>query len=112
MYRVTIRLPDTLAKQISEQGLTGKSLDRFVSDALQIKLRERGKQRREKQKALKVLRKAGLVLSAPAQREFAQAVLARLPAHKEPITREQVEKSLAKLQSPLSAEILAMRGER
>jgi hypothetical protein len=112
MYRVTVHLPNALAKQIREQGLAGKSLDKFIADALQIKMRERGKPRGEKQKALKVLRKAGLALSAAEQREFADAVLARLPARKEPVARSQVEKSLAKLQSPLSAEILAMRGER
>lgn len=112
MYRVTVRLPDALAKQIREQGLMGKSLDKFVADALQIKMRERGKQRKEKEKTLKVLRKAGLVLPASEQREFADAVLARLPARKEPVTRGQVEKSLAKLQPSLSAEILTMRGER
>jgi hypothetical protein len=112
MYRMTIHLPNVLAKQIREQGLVGKSLDRFVVAAIQMRMREHGKQRREKQKALKVLRKAGLALSAVEQREFADAVLARLSARKEPVTRSQVEKSLAQLRSPLSAEILAMRGER
>ncbi len=109
---MTIRLPNALAKQIREQGLAGQSLDRFVADALQIKMRERVKQHKAKQKALKVLRQAGLVLPSSAQRDFADAVLMRLPTRKEPVTRSQVEKSLDKLQSPLSAEILAMRGER
>jgi len=112
MYRMTIHLPNTLAKQIREQGLSGKSLDKFVADALQIKVREQFKQPKEKQKTLKVLRKAGLVLSASEQGEFADAVLAGLPSLKERVTRSQVEESLSKLQTPLSAEILAMRGER
>ena len=92
MYRVTVRLPNALAKQIREQGLMGKSFDRFVADALQIKMRERGKQHKEKQRALRILRKVGLVLPASEQREFADTVLARMPARKGPVTRSQVEK--------------------
>jgi len=65
----------------------------------------------DREKILKTLRDAGLIMSSERQRAFAQAMIAALPPGPTP-TRAQVEAALAKLKVPLSEEIIAMRGER
>jgi hypothetical protein len=65
----------------------------------------------EKEKARQVLMEAGLIMTSESQRTLAETMMAKLHVKGIP-TRARVRASLAKLKTPLSAEIIAMRGER
>ena len=64
------------------------------------------------EKALQMLRQAELVMTSERQRTFAEALMATLHPKEQVYTRAKVKASLAKLETPLSEEILNLRGER
>ena len=65
----------------------------------------------EKEKLLQTLRQIGVAMASEKQRALAEAMMDTSPLEEAP-TRTQVKASLARLKVPLSAEIIAMRGER
>jgi hypothetical protein len=111
MASTQIDLPSTLVQKIQEKLTAPKSLNQVVAEAIEQWLEREGRAETEKDKALRVLGQAGLVMSPEAQRAMAETLLARLPPHPKP-TLAEVEAALAKVRVPLSEEILAMRGER
>lgn len=110
METVQVQLPLSLAQQIRQIALSNEALNRVVAEAIQQWLANRQKKQVDREKVLKTLRDAGLIMSSERQRTFAQAMIAALPPRPTP-TRAQVEVALAKLKTPLSEEIIAMRGE-
>lgn len=65
----------------------------------------------EREKIVQTLRQAGMIMASEEQRASAEAMMAALCVEETP-SRNEVEASLARLKVPLSAEIIAMRGER
>ncbi len=112
METVQIQLPPALLQQVHQEVSSAEALSLVVAEALQMWLEKRSKMATEEEKALQTLRQAGLVMTSERQRAFAEGIMATLPRKGGTSTRAQVEASLAKLQIPLSEEIIAMRGER
>lgn len=110
METVQFQLPPSLAKKIRQITYSNEALNRVVAEAIQQWLAQRPNQEIDCEKTLKTLRDAGLIMSSERQRAFAQAMMAELPPRPTP-SRAEVEAVLAKLKSPLSEEIIAMRGE-
>ncbi len=112
MHAITIHLPNAIAEELRAQGLSGKKLETFVTATLRQEVLERRKRNKSKQKALRILREAGVVLSSSEQQKFAEAALARLPKQPKPVSRGRVEEALSHFDIPLSQEIINLRGER
>lgn len=111
METVQIQLPPPLAQRIRQEISSDETLSQVVAEAIQMWLERRREEKVEKEKVLQTLRQTGVVIASERQRALAEAMMATLAVEKAP-TRTQVEASLAKLRVPLSAEIIAMRGER
>jgi hypothetical protein len=110
METVQVQLPLSLAQQIRQIAYSNEALSRVVAEAIQQWLANRQEKQVDREKILKTLRDAGLIMSSERQHAFAQAMIAELPPKPTP-ARAQVEAALAKLKVPLSEEIIAMRGE-
>lgn len=111
METVQIQLPPALVQRIRQEISSDEALSQVVAEAIQMWLERRPEEKVKREKVLQTLRQAGVVMVSERQRALAEAMMATLPLE-EPPTRAQVKASLAKLKVPLSAEILAMRGER
>jgi len=111
METLQIQLPFSLAQRIRQKARSAEALNRVVAEAIQQWLDNGHKEKVDREKVLKMLRDAGLIMSSERQRAFAQAMITALPPRVTP-TRAQVEAALAELKVPLSEEIITMRGER
>lgn len=111
MASIQIDLPTGLVERISEKLASRESLNKVVTEAIEMWLEKQEEQAAPREKALQVLRDAGLVMSPEAQRSMAAALMVGLPPP-EQVDRSEVEAALANLKVPLSDEILLMRGER
>lgn len=107
MNTITVRLPEALAESLRREALPP---DEAIIKALEEWLEKRQKEQSER--ARRVLLEKGLIMSSEEQRAFANAVRTRLSLDREPPSLEEVEKSLANLEPPLSEEIITGRGER
>jgi hypothetical protein len=107
MSTITIRLPEALAESLSREALPP---DEAIIKALEEWLETR--QQEQRKRARQVLLEKGLIMSPDEQRAFIHAVRTQLSLDREPPSLEEVEKSLAGLDPPLSEEIIAGRGER
>jgi len=105
-----IQLSPTLVQQIRQEIPSDEPLSQVVAEAVQMWLKKRREERSERDGILRTLRQAGVVMASERQRALAGTIMATLPVEQEP-ARVQVEAALAKLHVPLSAEIIAMRGE-
>lgn len=110
MEAIHVQLPPTLVQRIHQVSLD-EPLSQVVTEAIQMWLEKRWREKVKKGKILQTLRPTGIVMASEKQRALAEAMMATLPLEKAP-TRAQVTDSLASLKVPLSEEILAMRGER
>ncbi|MCI0698803.1 hypothetical protein L0337_43230 [candidate division KSB1 bacterium] len=111
METMQIQLPLPLAQRIRQEADSNEALSRIVAEAIQSWLDNVRKDKVDREKVLKTLRDAGLIMSSERQRAFAQAMISSLPLRDTP-TRAHVEAALAKLKVPLSEEIITMRGDR
>jgi len=111
METMQIQLPLPLAQRIRREADSNEALSRIVAEAIQSWLDKGRKEKVDREKVLKTLRDAGLIMSSERQRAFAQAMISSLPLRVTP-TRARVEAALAKLKVPLSEEIITMRGDR
>lgn len=111
METVQVQLPLTLVQRIRQEISSDEALSQVVAEAIQMWLERRQEEKVEKGKILQTLRQASMVMTSERQRALAEAIMATLPLETAPV-RAQVEASLARLKVPLSAEIIAMRGER
>ncbi len=111
METVQVQLPLSLAQRIRQIAQSRDALNRVVAEAVQQWLDNGREEKVDREKILKTLRDAGLIMSSERQRTFAQAMINALPPRAIP-TRAQVEAALAELKVPLSEEIIAMRGDR
>jgi len=111
METVQVQLPLPLAQRIRQIAQSHDALNRVVAEAVQQWLDYGREEKVDREKVLKTLRDAGLIMSSERQRTFAQAMINALPPRVAP-TRAQVEAALAELKVPLSEEIITMRGER
>ncbi len=111
METVQVQLPLPLAQKIRQIAYSSEALNRVVAEAIQQWLANRQESHAEREKVLKALRDAGLIMASERQRTLARAMITALPDRVIP-ARDQVEAALAKLRVPLSEEIIAMRGER
>ncbi len=111
METVQVQLPLPLAQRIRQSARSHEALNRVVAEAVKQWLDYGREEQAEREKVLKTLRGAGLIMSCERQRTFAQTMITALPPRATP-TRAQVETALAKLKVPLSEEIIAMRGDR
>lgn len=111
METVQVQLPLPLAQRIRQIAQSQEALSRVVAEAIQQWLGNGREEQVEREKILKTLRHAGLIMSSERQRTFAQAMIDALPPRVAP-NRAEVEAALAELKVPLSEEIIAMRGER
>ena len=111
METVQVQLPLPLAQRIRQLAFPNEALNRVVAEAIQQWLANRQEEQADREKVLKTLRDAGLIMSSARQRTLAQTMITALP-HRPTPARDQVEAALAKLKVPLSEEIIAMRGER
>jgi hypothetical protein len=107
MSTITIRLPEALAESLSREALPP---DEAIIKALEEWLKTR--QQEQRKRARQVLLEKGLIMSPDEQRALINAVRTQLSLDREPPSLEEVEKSLAGLDPPLSEEIIAGRGER
>ncbi len=113
METVQIQLPFPLAQRMRQKARSADALNRIVAEAIQNWLDDGREEKVDREKVLKTLRDAGLIMSSERQRTFAQAMITALPPRITPTpTRTQVEAALAELKVPLSEEIITMRGER
>jgi hypothetical protein len=111
METFQIQLPLSLAQQIRKKAHSAEALNRVVAEAIQQWLDNGHKEKVDREKVLKMLRDAGLIMSSERQRAFAQSIITDLSSQVSP-SRAQVEASLADFKVPLSEEIVTMRGER
>lgn len=112
METMHIELPSELALKIKQEAPSREAMSRILAEALQMWLKKRQKKsKNNRTKTMKALQHSGLIMPSGRQRDMAKAMMTTLPQKKTP-TRAQVEASLAHLKIPLSAEILAMRGEQ
>lgn len=107
MSTIEVRLPEPLAKRLQEEAVLA---DDAIVEALEAWLEKR--QEEQRKRARQVLLDRGLIMSPDEQQTFTNAIRARLSLNREPPRLEEVEKSLAKLEPPLSEEIIVGRGER
>ncbi len=109
---IHIQLPPALLQQVRQKAESGETTTgQIFTEALQIWL-ERDKKRRNKENnALNMLRKSGIVMSHDQQHRMAENIRKNLKIS-ERSDSEQVRAVLSKLRTPLSEEIIAMRGER
>ena len=110
METVHIQLPAILMEQIKQKLFSEEAINQAFSEAIQMWL-EKQSEIETKEKALQMLRQAGLVMTSGRQRTFAEAIITTLHPKDVP-THAKVKASLAKLKTPLSEEIINMRGER
>jgi len=111
METIQIQLPPALVRQIHRELSSDEVPSQIVVEAIQMWLERRQETKAERAQILQTLRRAGVVMTSQRQRATAKAMLASLPLEKPP-SRAQVEALLTGLKAPLSAEIIAMRGER
>jgi len=111
METVQIQLPLALVQRIRLEISSDEALSQVVAEALQMWLERQRRGKIKKEKVLQTLRQAGVVMASERQRALVEAMMPALPPDEVP-TRAQVEAALATLKVPLSAEIIAMRGER
>ncbi len=109
METIQVQLPKKLAQRLRQEIPEDKALDHALVEAVQLWLAEREKKSTDKERALHALRQAGLLMPSERQHAMAEAVLRTLPQRALPADRMQVRTNLAKLKTPLSEEILAMR---
>ncbi|MFQ5813691.1 MAG: hypothetical protein ACE5I2_10970 [Anaerolineae bacterium] len=107
MSTITVQLPEALAESLRREVLPP---DKAIIKALEEWLQTRRKEQRKR--ARQVLLDKGLIMSPDEQQTFTNAIRARLSLNGEPPSLEEVEKSLAKLEPPLSEEIIVGRGKR
>ncbi|MEK7727291.1 MAG: hypothetical protein AAB354_02695 [candidate division KSB1 bacterium] len=111
MEMLQVQLPPMLAQRIRQALPTDEALNQFFAEAIQLRLEKQPEEKTHKEETVRLLRKAGLVMSAEKQRIMAETMRAKLSISPKPSLAE-VEASLANFKIPLSEEILAMRGER
>lgn len=107
MSTIEVRLPEPLAKRLQEEAVLA---DDAIVEALEAWLETRRQEQRKRTR--QVLLDRGLIMSPEEQRAFANTIRARLSLDREPPSLEEVEKTLADLEPPLSQEIITGRGER
>lgn len=107
MSTITVQLPEALAESLRQETLPPNEA---IIKALEEWLETRQQEQRER--ARQVLLEKGLIMSLDEQRAFVNAVRTQLSLDREPPSLEEVEKTLADLEPPLSEEIIAGRGER
>jgi hypothetical protein len=112
MEMVQVQLPVKLVRRVEQTIPPGQALEQVLAEAIETWLdsQQPAQAAAEAAQALLFLREAGLVMSAERQQAFAQAIRATLEPTENPI-REEVEAALIHLTPPLSAEIIALRGE-
>lgn len=111
MDTIKVQLPSKLFRRVQKEIPSNETLNRIVTDAINIWLDRRMVDRKDNSDILEFLRRAGVVMTSKRQRAFTKATIATLPVKDAP-DRAHVTISLAKLKVPLSEEIIAMRGER
>ena len=114
METVQIQLSHTLVEQIQlemspAEALSTEALNQVVADAIGLWLEKQQEKKAAKSKALQLLRQAGMVMDAEWQRASAASMLTPLSGKGEMPSHAQVEAALAKVKTPLSEEIIAMR---
>ena len=108
---VQVHLPSELVERLRQEMASDDALSQVVTEAVQLWLAQRHTEKVQKAQGLHMLRQAGLAMESARQRALADALMPPMRAEDAP-SREQVEAALARLQVPLSEDILAMRGER
>src|SRR5215831_6009579 len=111
MEAVQIQLPSELVHRLRQEVASDEELHQVIVEAVQMWLDKRHAERAQKERGLRLLREAGLVMDEPRQQALADAMMPTLRAA-EALSHEQVEAALSRLKVPLSEELIAMRGER
>ena len=109
---IHIQLPPALLQQVRQKAESGETTTgQIFTEALQIWL-ERDKKRRNKENnALNMLRKSGIVMTRDQHHQMADKIISSLNISEIPDLK-QARTALSKLRTPLSEEIIAMRGAR
>ena len=111
MEAVQVQLPSELVHRLRQEIASDEALNQVIVEAVQMWLDKRHTEKAQKERALRLLREAGLVMDETRQQALADAMMPTLRAA-EALSREQVEAALSRLKVPLSEELIAMRGER
>jgi hypothetical protein len=111
METVQIQLPSIVAQRIRQEIHSDKAMNDVVVEAIDLWLRQRQIRKSASEHTLASLRRAGLVMTSEKQRALTESMKSRISSRQSP-SREEVEHSLADLESPLSAEIDSMLVER
>ena len=111
MEAVQIQLPPLLVQRVKQEMPPDAVLSQVIIEAVQMWLERRRQQRQKNDQVLQALRQKGIVMTADEQRAMAESIMSTLSVKETP-DRDQVRSSLSKFAVPLSAEIIAMRGER
>ena len=111
MEAVQVQLPPELMQRLRQEVTSEEMLSQVVAEAVHMWLEQRRTEKAQQDQSLAMLRDAGLAMDRARQRGLAEALIPPLRAEDMP-SREQVEAILSRLKVPLSAEVIAMRGER